>query len=112
MKTDTGKNLDSRGYEAVDLAEIVREIQAMEGARWEHGGKRPLARLSRPVMLRMLADLRQELQAVRKARVSLERLARSRDRRQRRSVVLPPHERTPRTGGHQALFVVQRSEER
>jgi hypothetical protein len=112
MKTDAVKVLESRGYQRADLAEIVREIQAMERSRLEHVGKHPLPLLSRPVMFRMLADLRRELQAVRKARVSLERLARSRDRGQRRSPVPPTHQRSPKAARRPALFVVQRSEVR
>jgi len=85
MNSDAVRILEHPRSEPADLTEMVRQIQAMERARVAQAGAHFKPRLSRPVMLRILAELRNELQAVRRARVNLERLARSRDRRARRS---------------------------
>jgi hypothetical protein len=107
MKSDARRILEGPGYEPGDLTELVRQIREIGRAHFEHGGTSPLPLLSRPVMLRMLAELRKELQAVRKARVSLERLARSRNLRERHFLVPPARASRQKQAGRPALFLVQ-----
>ena len=109
MNSDTYGVLKVSESTPADLTEIVRKMQAIEQAYREHGGTHELSLLPRPVLLRMLAKLRKELQAVRKARATLERLAQSRERKQRRALVPSAGDDGQRPAEPPALFVVQRS---
>ena len=109
MNSDAFRILEGQGHEPADLTEVVRQIQEIERARFECGGTDEQPLLSRPVMLRMRDELRKELRAVRKARASLERLARSRERREGHSSVPPARAVSRSPAGGPALFVVHRT---
>jgi len=108
MNSDALRILERSANEPANLTEFVRQLQEIELARLEGGIADRQPALSRPVMLRMWEELRKELRAVRQARASLERLARSRERREGRSPVPPARAVRPRPAGGPALFVVHR----